>query len=225
MAVKGRWQRQRIVCNLVVEKLVDLSTLLTWLGTASRDFRGRGASNGPSWLRSISNTFCWELSKPTASKRGDIALSDTGPQDHRGIDVRRPHGVRNLHGKRIRRLYTTCTSSGLHWGGPSKRVANASNEIYKPACDVRAVLMATANAANAYLATELSAAERDELLVGAPHTALADYAASLEADIASGRFAPPDMPDESRGDRHGSEDAGASTRYSTRKACVHGMRP
>ena len=39
MAVKGRWQRQGMVCNLIAEKLVDLSHLLGRLATESRNFR------------------------------------------------------------------------------------------------------------------------------------------------------------------------------------------
>lgn len=39
LAVKGRWQRQGEVCNLIAEKLVDLSPLLGRLATESRDFR------------------------------------------------------------------------------------------------------------------------------------------------------------------------------------------
>jgi error-prone DNA polymerase len=39
LAVRGRWQREGIVCNLIAEKLVDLTALLGRLGTASRDFK------------------------------------------------------------------------------------------------------------------------------------------------------------------------------------------
>ena len=39
LAVKGRWQRQGDVCNLIAEKLADLSPLLGRLATESRDFR------------------------------------------------------------------------------------------------------------------------------------------------------------------------------------------
>ena len=39
LAVKGRWQRQGEVCNLIAEKLADLSPLLGRLATESRDFR------------------------------------------------------------------------------------------------------------------------------------------------------------------------------------------
>jgi len=39
MAVKGRWQRQGIVCNLIAERLVDLSHLLGRLSTESRNFK------------------------------------------------------------------------------------------------------------------------------------------------------------------------------------------
>lgn len=38
LAVKGRWQRRGQVCNLIAEKLVDLSHLLGGLSTRSRDF-------------------------------------------------------------------------------------------------------------------------------------------------------------------------------------------
>lgn len=38
LAVKGRWQRRGQVCNIIAERLVDLSHLLGRLGTASRDF-------------------------------------------------------------------------------------------------------------------------------------------------------------------------------------------
>jgi error-prone DNA polymerase len=39
MAVKGRWQREGEVCNLIAERLADLSPLLGRLATESRDFR------------------------------------------------------------------------------------------------------------------------------------------------------------------------------------------
>ncbi|MGP1629965.1 MAG: error-prone DNA polymerase [Giesbergeria sp.] len=39
LAVKGRWQRQGEVCNLIAEKLADLSPLLGRLSTESRNFR------------------------------------------------------------------------------------------------------------------------------------------------------------------------------------------
>jgi len=39
LAVKGRWQRQGDVCNLIAERLADLSPLLGQLATMSRDFR------------------------------------------------------------------------------------------------------------------------------------------------------------------------------------------
>ena len=39
LAVKGRWQREGDVCNLIAQKLADLSPLLGRLGTQSRDFR------------------------------------------------------------------------------------------------------------------------------------------------------------------------------------------
>ena len=39
LAVKGRWQRQGDVCNLIAERLADLSPLLGHLTTESRDFR------------------------------------------------------------------------------------------------------------------------------------------------------------------------------------------
>jgi error-prone DNA polymerase len=39
LAVKGRWQRQGMVCNLIADRLVDLSPLLGRLATESRDFR------------------------------------------------------------------------------------------------------------------------------------------------------------------------------------------
>ena len=39
LAVRGRWQRQGLVCNLIAEKLVDLSHLLGRLATESRNFR------------------------------------------------------------------------------------------------------------------------------------------------------------------------------------------
>lgn len=39
LAVRGRWQRQGPVCNLVAEKLVDLSHLLGRLTTESRNFK------------------------------------------------------------------------------------------------------------------------------------------------------------------------------------------
>jgi len=39
LAVKRRWQRQGEVCNLIAEKLADLSPLLGRLATESRDFR------------------------------------------------------------------------------------------------------------------------------------------------------------------------------------------
>lgn len=38
LAVKGRWQRRGQVCNIIAERLVDLSHLLGRLATASRDF-------------------------------------------------------------------------------------------------------------------------------------------------------------------------------------------
>jgi len=39
MAVKGRWQREGEVCNLIAERLADLSPMLGRLATESRDFR------------------------------------------------------------------------------------------------------------------------------------------------------------------------------------------
>ena len=39
LALRGRWQRQGLVCNLIAEKLVDLSHLLGRLTTESRNFR------------------------------------------------------------------------------------------------------------------------------------------------------------------------------------------
>ena len=39
LAVKGRWQREGEVCNLIAERLADLSPLLGRLATESRDFR------------------------------------------------------------------------------------------------------------------------------------------------------------------------------------------
>lgn len=39
LAVKGRWQREGDVCNLIAAKLADLSPLLGRLATESRDFR------------------------------------------------------------------------------------------------------------------------------------------------------------------------------------------
>jgi len=39
LAVKGRWQREGEVCNLIAQKLADLSPLLGRLATQSRDFR------------------------------------------------------------------------------------------------------------------------------------------------------------------------------------------
>jgi error-prone DNA polymerase len=39
LAVKGRWQRQGQVCNLIADRLADLSPLLGRLATESRDFR------------------------------------------------------------------------------------------------------------------------------------------------------------------------------------------
>lgn len=39
LAVKGRWQREGEVCNLVAEKLADLTPLLGRLTTESRNFR------------------------------------------------------------------------------------------------------------------------------------------------------------------------------------------
>ena len=39
LAVKGRWQREGDVCNLIADKLADLSHLLGRLATESRDFR------------------------------------------------------------------------------------------------------------------------------------------------------------------------------------------
>jgi len=39
LAVKGRWQREGEVCNLIAYRLVDLSPLLGRLATESRDFR------------------------------------------------------------------------------------------------------------------------------------------------------------------------------------------
>jgi error-prone DNA polymerase len=39
LAIKGRWQREGEVCNLIAEKLADLTPLLGRLATASRDFR------------------------------------------------------------------------------------------------------------------------------------------------------------------------------------------
>ena len=39
LAVRGRWQREGDVCNLIADKLADLSHLLGRLATESRDFR------------------------------------------------------------------------------------------------------------------------------------------------------------------------------------------
>ncbi|MCB1988023.1 MAG: error-prone DNA polymerase, partial [Burkholderiaceae bacterium] len=39
LAVKGRWQREGEVCNLIAEQLADLSPLLGRLATESREFR------------------------------------------------------------------------------------------------------------------------------------------------------------------------------------------
>jgi len=39
LAVKGRWQRQGQVCNLIADRLADISPLLGRLATESRDFR------------------------------------------------------------------------------------------------------------------------------------------------------------------------------------------
>ncbi|MDQ7759007.1 hypothetical protein RAB70_17565 [Xanthomonas sontii] len=39
LAVKGRWQREEEVCNLVADRLADLSPLLGRLATESRDFK------------------------------------------------------------------------------------------------------------------------------------------------------------------------------------------
>ena len=39
LAVKGRWQREGAVCNLIAHRLVDLSPMLGRLATESRDFR------------------------------------------------------------------------------------------------------------------------------------------------------------------------------------------
>jgi len=39
LAVKGRWQKEGDVCNLIAGKLADLSPLLGRLATESRDFR------------------------------------------------------------------------------------------------------------------------------------------------------------------------------------------
>ena len=39
LAVKGRWQREGEVCNLIAERLVDLTPWLGRLATESRDFR------------------------------------------------------------------------------------------------------------------------------------------------------------------------------------------
>ncbi|KQO27218.1 error-prone DNA polymerase [Acidovorax sp. Leaf78] len=39
MAVKGRWQREGEVCNLIADRLADLSPLLGRLATESRDFK------------------------------------------------------------------------------------------------------------------------------------------------------------------------------------------
>ncbi len=39
MAVKGRWQREGDVCNLIAERLADLSPMLGRLATVSRDFK------------------------------------------------------------------------------------------------------------------------------------------------------------------------------------------
>lgn len=39
MAVKGRWQRDGEVCNLIADRLADLSPMLGRLATESRDFR------------------------------------------------------------------------------------------------------------------------------------------------------------------------------------------
>lgn len=39
LAVRGRWQRKGAVCNLIVDRLADLSHWLGSLATSSRDFR------------------------------------------------------------------------------------------------------------------------------------------------------------------------------------------
>lgn len=39
LAVKGRWQREEEVCNLIADRLADLSPMLGRLATESRDFR------------------------------------------------------------------------------------------------------------------------------------------------------------------------------------------
>ena len=39
LAVKGRWQREGEVCNLIADQLADLSPMLGRLATESRDFR------------------------------------------------------------------------------------------------------------------------------------------------------------------------------------------
>lgn len=39
LAVEGRWQRQGQVCNLIAERLEDLSHLLGRLQTESREFK------------------------------------------------------------------------------------------------------------------------------------------------------------------------------------------
>ena len=39
LAVEGTWQRQGPVCNLIAERMADLSHLLGRLATESRDFK------------------------------------------------------------------------------------------------------------------------------------------------------------------------------------------
>ena len=39
LAVKGRWQREGEVCNLIAHRLADLSPMLGRLATESRDFK------------------------------------------------------------------------------------------------------------------------------------------------------------------------------------------
>jgi error-prone DNA polymerase len=39
LAVKGHWQREGDVCNLIADRLADLSPILGRLATESRDFK------------------------------------------------------------------------------------------------------------------------------------------------------------------------------------------
>jgi error-prone DNA polymerase len=39
LAVEGRWQREGMVCNLIAERMADLSHLLGRLRTESRNFK------------------------------------------------------------------------------------------------------------------------------------------------------------------------------------------